>query len=66
NGWRYQEQSAISQAELLANDLSAVGFYRLAHVLGQFRNTESEARVEAMNNGVLLCEQLFPMLQQQG
>ncbi|MCF2055341.1 hypothetical protein L1K44_42325, partial [Escherichia coli] len=34
--------------------------------LGQFRNTESEARVEAMNNGVLLCEQLFPMLQQQG
>ncbi|HIA9301403.1 TPA: hypothetical protein ACWSS0_001935, partial [Escherichia coli] len=21
---------------------------------------------EAMNNGVLLCEQLFPMLQQQG
>lgn len=35
NGWRYQEQSAISQAELLANDLSAVGFYRLAHVLGQ-------------------------------
>lgn len=26
NGWRYQEQSAISQAELLANDLSAVGF----------------------------------------
>lgn len=60
NGWRYQEQSAISQAELLANDLSAVGFYRLAHVLGQFRNTESEARVEAMNNGVLLCEQLFP------
>ncbi|MHC1895875.1 hypothetical protein LC169_04515, partial [Escherichia coli] len=27
---------------------------------------ESEARVEAMNNGVLLCEQLFPMLQQQG
>ncbi|EPS2615716.1 hypothetical protein ACW59E_004264, partial [Shigella boydii] len=25
-----------------------------------------EARVEAMNNGVLLCEQLFPMLQQQG
>ncbi|MGQ7100702.1 hypothetical protein ACUOAQ_23590, partial [Escherichia sp. SP-MK] len=41
-------------------------FYRLAHVLGQFRNTESEARVEAMNNGVLLCEQLFPMLQQQG
>ncbi|EPN0638507.1 hypothetical protein ACVWDF_20010, partial [Escherichia coli] len=24
------------------------------------------ARVEAMNNGVLLCEQLFPMLQQQG
>ncbi|CTW52223.1 SWIM zinc finger family protein [Escherichia coli] len=66
NGWRYQEQSAISQAELLANDLSAVGFYRLAHVLGQFRDTESEARVEAMNNGVLLCEQLFPMLQQQG
>ncbi len=46
NGWRYQEQSAISQAELLANDLSAVGFYRLAHVLGQFRNTESEARVD--------------------
>lgn len=66
NGWRYQEQSAISQAELLANDLTAVGFYRLAHVLGQFRNTESEARVEAINNGVLLCEQLFPMLQQQG
>ncbi|HCJ8916527.1 TPA: SWIM zinc finger family protein [Escherichia coli] len=66
NGWRYQEQSAIGQAELLANDLTAVGFYRLAHVLGQFRNTESEARVEAMNNGVLLCEQLFPMLQQQG
>ena len=66
NGWRYQEQSAISQAELLANDLTAVGFYRLAHVLAQFRNTESEARVEAMNNGVLLCEQLFPMLQQQG
>lgn len=66
NGWRYQEQSAISQAELLANDLNAVGFYRLAHVLAQFRNTESEARVEAMNNGVLLCEQLFPMLQQQG
>ncbi|EPI8894419.1 hypothetical protein ACTC6I_004538, partial [Escherichia coli] len=26
----------------------------------------SEARVEAMNNGVLLCEQLFPLLQQQG
>lgn len=66
NGWRYQEQSAIGQAELLANDLTAVGFYRLAHVLGQFRNTESEARVEAMNNGVLLCEQLFPLLQQQG
>lgn len=66
NGWRYQEQSAIGEAELLANDLTAVGFYRLAHVLGQFRNTESEARVEAMNNGVLLCEQLFPMLQQQG
>ncbi len=66
NGWRYQEQSAIGQAELLANDLTAVGFYRLAHVLAQFRNTESEARVEAMNNGVLLCEQLFPMLQQQG
>ena len=66
NGWRHQEQSAISQAELLANDLTAVGFYRLAHVLAQFRNTESEARVEAMNNGVLLCEQLFPMLQQQG
>lgn len=66
NGWRYQEQSAIGQAELLANDLTAVGFYQLAHVLGQFRNTESEARVEAMNNGVLLCEQLFPMLQQQG
>ena len=66
NGWRYQEQSAIGQAELLANDLTAVGFYRLAHVLGQFRNTESEARVEAMNNCVLLCEQLFPMLQQQG
>lgn len=66
NGWRYQEQSAIGKAELLANDLTAVGFYRLAHVLGQFRNTESEARVEAMNNGVLLCEQLFPMLQQQG
>lgn len=66
NGWRYQEQSAIGQAELLANDLTAVGFYRLAHVLGQFRNTESEARVEAMNNVVLLCEQLFPMLQQQG
>ncbi|HCR6552401.1 TPA: hypothetical protein OO499_003191 [Shigella flexneri] len=66
NGWRYQEQSAINQAELLANDLTAVGFYRLAHVLAQFRNTESEARVEAMNNGVLLCEQLFPMLQQQG
>ncbi|HCS2594243.1 TPA: hypothetical protein OQT71_004196, partial [Shigella flexneri] len=58
NGWRYQEQSAINQAELLANDLTAVGFYRLAHVLAQFRNTESEARVEAMNNGVLLCEQL--------
>ncbi|HAJ0072270.1 TPA: hypothetical protein HL353_03210 [Escherichia coli] len=66
NGWRYQEQSAIGQAELLANDLTAVVFYRLAHVLAQFRNTESEARVEAMNNGVLLCEQLFPMLQQQG
>ena len=66
NGWRYQEQSAIGQAELLANDLTAVGFYRLAHVLAQFRNTESEARVEAMNNGVLICEQLFPMLQQQG
>lgn len=66
NGWRYQEQSAIGEAELLANDLTAVGFYRLAHVLGQFHNTESEARVEAMNNGVLLCEQLFPMLQQQG
>ncbi|MED9680231.1 SWIM zinc finger family protein [Escherichia coli] len=66
NGWRYQEPSAIGEAELLANDLTAVGFYRLAHVLGQFRNTESEARVEAMNNGVLLCEQLFPMLQQQG
>lgn len=26
NGWRYQEQSAIGQAELLANDLTAVGF----------------------------------------
>ncbi|WP_431522172.1 hypothetical protein, partial [Klebsiella pneumoniae] len=26
----------------------------------------SEARVEAMNNGVLLCEQLFPMHQQPG
>ena len=27
NGWRYQEQSAIGEAELLANDLTtAVGF----------------------------------------
>lgn len=26
NGWRYQEQSAIGQAELLANDLTAVVF----------------------------------------
>ena len=40
NGWRYQEQSAISHAELLANDLSAVGFIGW-HILGQFRNTES-------------------------
>ncbi len=63
NGWRYQEQSAIGQAELLANDLTAVGFYRLAHVLGQFRNTEGEARGDAMNNCVLLCEQLLTLLE---
>ncbi|HAP3735970.1 TPA: hypothetical protein IUT38_000083 [Escherichia coli] len=63
NGWRYQEQSAISQSELLVNELTAMGFYRLAHVLGQFRNTEGEARGEAMNNCVLLCEQLLTLLE---
>ncbi len=34
NGWRYQEQSAISQAELLANDLSAVGFLSAGTCVG--------------------------------
>lgn len=66
NGWRYQEQSAISQADLLANELTVVGFYRLAHVLKQLRNSEGEALVETLNSCVLLCEQLLLMLEQQG
>ncbi|MDO2147765.1 hypothetical protein Q2435_25100, partial [Escherichia coli] len=60
------EQSAIGVAELLAIDLPAVGFYRLGPWLGTIRNRERAARVEAMNNGVLLCGQLFPMIQQRG
>ena len=55
NGWRYQEQSAISQAELLANDLSAVGVYRLVDITKSLPEKINKARVEAMNNGVLLC-----------
>lgn len=66
NGWRYQEQSAISQADLLANELTVICFYRLAHVLKQLRNSESETLAEVLNNCVLLCEQLLLMLEQQG
>ena len=66
NGWRYQQQSAISQADLLANELTVVGFYRLAHVLKQLRNSEGETLAEVLNNCVLLCEQLLLMLEQQG
>lgn len=66
NGWRYQAQSIISQADLLANELTVVGFYRLAHVLKQLRNSEGEALVETLNSCVLLCEQLLLMLEQQG
>ncbi|EQV91307.1 hypothetical protein G893_02648 [Escherichia coli KOEGE 71 (186a)] len=66
NGWRYQQQSAISQADLLANELTVVGFYRLAHVLKQLRNAEGETLAEVLNNCVLLCEQLLLMLEQQG
>lgn len=66
NGWRYQQQSAISQADLLANELTVIGFYRLAHVLKQLRNSEGETLAEVLNNCVLLCEQLLLMLEQQG
>ncbi|EFB2826228.1 SWIM zinc finger family protein [Escherichia sp. 93.0816] len=66
NGWRYQQQSAISQADFLANELTVVGFYRLAHVLKQLRNAEGETLAEVLNNCVLLCEQLLLMLEQQG
>ncbi|WP_105282581.1 SWIM zinc finger family protein [Escherichia sp. MOD1-EC5457] len=66
NGWHYQQQSAISQADLLANELTVVGFYRLAHVLKQLRNSEGETLAEVLNNCVLLCEQLLLMLEQQG
>lgn len=66
NGWRYQQQSAISQADLLANELTVIGFYRLAHMLKQLRNSEGETLAEVLNNCVLLCEQLLLMLEQQG
>ncbi|MEK0011106.1 SWIM zinc finger family protein [Escherichia albertii] len=63
NGWRYQEQSIINQAEILAGELTAVGFYRLAHLLNQLRHSEGETLSEILNNCVLLCEQLLLMLE---
>ncbi|OSL47520.1 YehQ protein product [Escherichia coli H605] len=51
---------------MLANELTVIGFYRLAHVLKQLRNSESETLAEVLNNCVLLCEQLLLMLEQQG
>lgn len=63
NGWRYQEQSIINQAEILAGELTAVGFYRLAHLLNQLRHSEGKTLSEILNNCVLLCEQLLLMLE---
>ena len=32
----------MNQAEMLANELAAFGFYRLAHLLHQLQQTEDE------------------------
>lgn len=62
NGWRYQERSLMNQAEMLANELAAFGFSRLAHLLHQLQQTEDEKRSAILNNCVLLYEHLVLLL----
>ncbi|WGA64747.1 SWIM zinc finger family protein [Escherichia fergusonii] len=62
NGWRYQERSLMNQAEMLANELAAFGFSRLARLLHQLQQTEEEKRSAILNNSVLLYEHLVLLL----